>query len=73
MEKTEKKTKTDESGSAFVDNQRVADQAKNERIKEETRSEKLDPEDANNPSRRGRKTSVSEKNTGGGKQSSPGD
>jgi hypothetical protein len=49
------------------------DKAKNERIKTETGEEKLDPEQANRPERRGHKTDLSQKKTGGGKQSSPGD
>lgn len=61
------------SGSSFVDHQSLIDKAKNERLKAETGSDKLDPEQANNPAKRNVKTNVSTKKTGGGKQSSPGD
>jgi hypothetical protein len=63
----------DHTGSDFVDHQKTLDKAKNERIKTETGEEKLDPEQANRPERRGHKTDLSQKKTGGGKQSSPGD
>ena len=63
----------DKTGSDFVDHQKVLDKAKNERIKSEQDSDKLDPEQANRPERRGHKTDLSQKKTGGGKQSSPGD
>jgi hypothetical protein len=69
----ETKKSNDDPGSAFTDHQQALDNAKNEKLKEETGSNKLKPEDANNPARRGTKTDVSEKKTGGGKQSSPGD
>jgi hypothetical protein len=72
--KDEKNKKTnDETASDFVDHQRVLDDAKNERIKAEKGNDKLDPKDANNPARRNHKTDVSQKKTGGGKQSSLGD
>jgi hypothetical protein len=45
----------------------------NARTKEESKSERLDEEQANRPDRRGRKTDVSQKKAGGGKQSNPGD
>ncbi|MBT1704120.1 hypothetical protein [Chryseosolibacter indicus] len=61
------------SGTSFVNHQQAIDNAKNERIKSETDTDKLDPETANNPARRNLKTDVSQKSTGGGKQSSPGD
>jgi hypothetical protein len=63
----------DNTGSDFVDHQKVLDQAKNERIKKEQGSDKIDPEQANNPANRNHKTDLSQKKTGGGKQSSPGD
>lgn len=63
----------DGAGTAFRDHQQQIDKAKNERIKSETESEKLDPRAANNSWRRSHKTDVSHKKTGGGKQSSPGD
>jgi inhibitor of KinA sporulation pathway (predicted exonuclease) len=64
---------TEQSGSAFTGHHRALDAAKNEKLKEETRQDKLDPQNANNPARRNHKTDVSQKKTGGGKQSSPGD
>lgn len=73
MDDTNKKKVNNDSGSSFVDHQSLVDKAKNERIKAETESEELDPEQANNPARRNVKTNVSTKRTGGGKQSSPGD
>jgi hypothetical protein len=73
MKENDDKKTNDQTAGAFVDHQRVLDDAKNERTKEETGTEKLDPENANNPARRNHKTDVSEKKTGGGKQSSPGD
>ena len=73
MENTNEKKSNDESGSAFVNQQQALDKAKNERIKTETDTNKLDPKIANNPSKRNLKTSVGQKKTGGGKQSSVGD
>lgn len=73
MEDTHENKTPDGPGTAFMDIQNALDKAKNERIKDETGSDKLAPEDANNPDSRNHKTSVSRKKTGGGKQSSPGD
>jgi hypothetical protein len=61
------------TGTAFTENQASIDQAKNERLKSEAKSNKLPPEKANNPNARNTKSDVSRKKTGSGKQSSPGD
>lgn len=63
----------DKTGTDFVDHQKILDQAKNERIKNQQGTEKIDPEQANRPENRDHKTDLSQKKTGGGKQSSPGD
>jgi hypothetical protein len=73
MENKENKQSDDRTGTAFTESQSAKDTAKNERIKSETKSEKLPPEVANDPNKRNLKTDVSLKKTGGGKQSSPGD
>ena len=61
------------TGRDFVNHQQAVDKAKNEKLKNETGSTKLDPAQANRSERRNLKTDVSQKKTGGGKQSSPGD
>jgi hypothetical protein len=73
MKDDENKTATGNTGSDFIDHQQVVDDAKNARAKTETGSQKLDPQNANNPARRNHKTDLSQKKSGGGKQSSPGD
>lgn len=59
-------------GQSFTDQQQSNDRAINQRIKKEKGKTKLDPEEANNPSNRNRKTDTASKKTGGGKQKSPG-
>jgi hypothetical protein len=73
MKARDDKKNNEQSGSAFTGHQRALDEAKNEKLKEETGQNKLDPQNANNPARRNHKTDVSQKKSGGGKQSSPGD
>jgi hypothetical protein len=59
-------------GADFVNHQQAIDKAKNENLKMENDSDKVDPEQANREKNRGHKTDVSVKKTGGGKQVSPG-
>jgi hypothetical protein len=73
MENNKQKKSNTDSGTAFIDQQQSSDAAKNERAKSELNTNKLNPEQANNPARRNSKTDVSRKKTGGGKQTSPGD
>jgi hypothetical protein len=73
MDESNKRKAVVENAAEFVDHQRLLDNAKNERIKEETRTSKLHPDTANNPAKRTRKADTSQKKTGGGKQISPGD
>lgn len=73
MDDTSEKKANEKTGAAFIDHQQQIDNAKNERIRTETGSDKVDPRNANNPARRNRKADTSQKKTGGGKQISPGD
>jgi hypothetical protein len=73
MAKTNVKRSDHGDGADFVNHQRAMDEAKNERIKSEQGSKKIDPQQANRPDDRSRETDVSEKKGGSGKQSSPGD
>ena len=73
MAKTNAKQGDDGTGTDFINHQRAMDEAKNEKIKSEQGTDKIDPQQANRPNNRGRETDVSEKKSGGGKQSSPGD
>lgn len=67
-----KTTKTNRVATDFTQQQKAVDLAKNEKIKAEKSTDKLDPSDANNASQRSHKTDVSRKKNGGGKQLSPG-
>lgn len=60
------------SGTEFSNSQQATDKAKNEKIREEQQSEKIDPSQANREKARTYKTDVSKKKTGGGKQINPG-
>lgn len=60
------------SGESFVEQQQSTDKAINERIKSERDKDKLDPEEANDPANRDRKSDTASKKTGGGKQKNPG-
>ena len=73
MSKTNVKLNDHGTGADFINHQRAMDEAKNEKIKSEQGSEKIDPQQANRPDNRSRETDVSEKKSGAGKQSSPGD
>jgi hypothetical protein len=73
MDESNKRKAVIENGAEFIDHQRQLDNIRNERIKEQTRANKLQPEIANDPARRNHKTDTSQKKTGGGKQISPGD
>jgi len=73
MAKTNVKQSDHGAGAEFTKHQRAMDEAKNEKIKSEQGTDKIDPQQANRPDNRGRETDVSEKKSGGGKQSSPGD
>jgi hypothetical protein len=59
-------------GADFINHQRAVDEAKNESIKAERDTDKIDPEQANREKNRTHKTDVSVKKTGGGKQVTPG-
>lgn len=59
-------------GADFINRQRAVDEAKNEKMKENQGSGKIDPEQVNREKNRTHKTDVSEKKTGGGKQVTPG-
>ncbi|RAV99976.1 hypothetical protein [Pseudochryseolinea flava] len=65
-------TKDDGTGTAFTTHQSAIDKALNEKIKTENEYRSTGPQ-SNANEQRNRSTDVSEKKTGGGKQSSPGD
>ncbi len=60
------------TGRSFKELQKSTDTAINERIKKEKGTDKLDPENANNPKNRSRKTGTTSKKTGSGKQKNSG-
>lgn len=60
------------SGESFTEQQQSTDDAINRRIKDEKETDKLDPEQANNPNNRDRQSDTAEKKSGGGKQKNPG-
>ena len=56
----------------FIDHQSEMDKAKNERIKSNQNSQKIESRQRNQKENETTKTDVSQKKTGGGKQVSPG-
>ena len=62
----------DKTGEAFTSHQSAIDTALNEKTKNEHGSHKIDPK-SNRGDKRKRMTDVSEKKTGGGSQSNPGE
>lgn len=72
MKESKENTSNDESGKSFEQHRSAIDKALNEKIRSEQGSESIDPE-SNQGKKRDRKTDVSEKKSGGGKQSSRGD
>jgi hypothetical protein len=72
MKEPKENNSSDESCKAFVDHQSAIDNALNERIRDEQNTEIIDPE-RDSGGKRDRKTELSQKKTGGGKQSNPGD
>jgi hypothetical protein len=60
------------SGNSFVGHQKAVDDATNEKLKSQQKSDKIDPVVANNKKNRSNKTDTARKKTGGGQQSNPG-
>jgi|GEM_PF-6377721 len=66
-------TQNENTGTTAVNLKQAHDQAKNERIKKEKGTDKIDPQDANREENLNHKSDVSEKRSGGGHQNNIGD